>query len=72
MIKFFCVLLPDRIWIMLISKDFYKTEMENIARFKGTELNVGIIPMAILYLLVVVGTIYFVNPKPGVEIIFNL
>jgi uncharacterized membrane protein len=62
------ILIIDGIWIGLIAKNFYKTEMKNIARFKDGGFNVRWVPVAILYILMTLGIIYFVNPHSGVEI----
>ena len=62
------ILVLDGIWIGFIAKNFYKTEMKNIAIFKDGGFNPRIIPIVILYLLMALGVVYFVNPKSGIEV----
>lgn len=62
------ILVLDGIWIGFIAKNFYKTEMQNLAMFKNGGFNPRIIPIIILYLLMAFGVVYFVNPKSGIEV----
>ena len=63
-----CMLVIDVIWWGFLAKNFYKEEMKNIGRFKGGNFDVKIIPTAILYILMALGLMYFVDPKSGIEI----
>lgn len=67
LVSFFTILIADYIWLGLIAKNFYVTQLISIGRISGDKFEPVLWAAGIVYLLLAVGIVFFALPKVDLQ-----
>ena len=63
LVSFFTIIIADYIWLGLIAKKFYVSQLLSIGRINGDQFEPVLWAAGIVYLLLAVGIVFFALPK---------
>ncbi|HVY01386.1 MAG TPA: DUF2177 family protein [Candidatus Nanoarchaeia archaeon] len=62
LIALISIIILDAIFLGILMKNFYKTELKSIATFKSGSMQTRLVPIILTYLILALGFTFFVSP----------